>query len=70
MTSVWRIDAFRSTEVVADGELTYISMFAAWLVYKHPGRKVLVNGVTDSPILKMSRVDDSAISFLENHGYS
>lgn len=56
-------------EVLDGDELTYISIVAAWLRVCFPGEDIMVNGIRDHAILKMSRLSPDVIQDLRERNY-
>lgn len=63
------VETFSVHEVLSGDELTYMSVVAAWLLFRHSPEDVLVNGVAGHPLLRMSKLTPEIISWLESEGY-
>lgn len=50
-------------------ELTYVTIAAAWLRISFPEAEILVQGVHDHPILRMSQLPPELIQYFRGRGY-
>lgn len=56
-------------EKLSGNETTYISMVASWLQLEYPQAKILVEGVENHPILRISEIAPELVKFLRDNGY-
>jgi hypothetical protein len=56
-------------EKLSGDELTYVSVAAAWLVVCFPDSDIVVDGVLEHPILRMSSLSPHLVRDLQGRGY-
>jgi hypothetical protein len=63
------VETFTASEALADVEMTYVSIVAAWMATKFPPESIRVEGVVNHPLLSVSRLNAELLAMLEAHGY-
>ncbi|WP_173140068.1 hypothetical protein [Kibdelosporangium persicum] len=63
------VESFSPEQLMAGGEMAYLSMVVIWLTRGYSTGEVLVNGVENHPILSLSKISPETAAFLESEGY-